>query len=98
METETVSQRYSGLDAWEPSEILDALIEGQMAAVAAVRGARAAMEAAAAAVEARLRSGSGRLIYAGGSSRHSQLRRRASDEWCRDSSSSAASRTARTSI
>jgi N-acetylmuramic acid 6-phosphate etherase len=65
METETASQRYSGLDAWESSEILDALIEGQMAAVAAVRGARAAMEAAAAAVEARLRSGSGRLIYAG---------------------------------
>ena len=46
METETVSQRYSGLDAWEPSEILDALIEGQLAAVAAVRGARSAMEAA----------------------------------------------------
>ena len=65
METETASQRYSGLDAWEPSEILDALIEGQMAAVAAVRGARAAMEAAAGAIEARLRSGSGRLIYAG---------------------------------
>ena len=65
METETASQRYSGLDAWEPSEILDALIEGQLAAVAAVRGARAAIEEAAAAVEARLRTGQGRLIYAG---------------------------------
>jgi len=65
METETVSQRYSGLDAWEPSEILDALIEGQLAAVAAVRGARSAMEDAAIAIEARLRSGNGRLIYAG---------------------------------
>ena len=65
METETASQRYSGLDAWEPSEILEALIEGQLAAVAAVRGARAAMEAAALAVEARLRTGDGRLIYAG---------------------------------
>jgi N-acetylmuramic acid 6-phosphate etherase len=65
METETVSQRYSGLDAWEPSEILEALIEGQLAAVAAVRGARAAMEEAAVAVEARLRTGNGRLIYAG---------------------------------
>jgi N-acetylmuramic acid 6-phosphate etherase len=65
METETVSQRYSGLDAWEASEILDALIEGQMAAVAAVRAARAAMEEAAAAIEARLRAGNGRLIYAG---------------------------------
>ena len=65
METETVSQRYSGLDAWEPSEILDALIEGQLAAVAAVRGARSAMEDAAIAIEARLRTGNGRLIYAG---------------------------------
>jgi N-acetylmuramic acid 6-phosphate etherase len=65
METETASQRYSGLDAWESSEILDALIEGQLAAVAAVRGARAAMEEAATAVEARLRTGGGRLIYAG---------------------------------
>jgi N-acetylmuramic acid 6-phosphate etherase len=65
METETASQRYSGLDAWEPSEILDALIEGQLAAVAAVRGARAVIEVAAAAVEARLRTGQGRLIYAG---------------------------------
>ena len=65
METETVSQRYSGLDAWEPSEILDALIEGQLAAVAAVRGARSAMEDAAIAIEARLRNGNGRLIYAG---------------------------------
>lgn len=65
METETVSQRYSGLDAWEPSEILDALIEGQLAAVAAVRAVRAAMEDAAIAIEARLRNGAGRLIYAG---------------------------------
>jgi N-acetylmuramic acid 6-phosphate etherase len=65
METETASQRYSGLDAWEPAEILEALIEGQLAAVAAVRGARAAMEEAALAVEARLRTGDGRLIYAG---------------------------------
>src|SRR3954454_20158802 len=65
MKTEAASQRYSGLDAWEPSEILDALIEGQLAAVAAVRGARAAMEEAALAIEARLRSGNGRLIYVG---------------------------------
>jgi N-acetylmuramic acid 6-phosphate etherase len=65
METEATSRRYSGLDAWEPSEILDALIEGQFAAVAAVRAVRAELEQAALAIEARLRSGSGRLIYAG---------------------------------
>lgn len=65
METEAASQRYSGLDAWEPADILDALIEGQLAAVAAVRAARAAMQQAALAIEARLRGGTGRLIYAG---------------------------------
>src|SRR5262249_31917343 len=43
---------------------LDALIEGQFAAVAAVRGARPAIERAALAMEARLRH-RGRLIYAG---------------------------------
>ena len=65
MGTENVSERYAGLDAWEPAEILDALIEGQFAAVAAVRAARAVMEETAAAMEARLRHGNGRLIYAG---------------------------------
>src|ERR671933_2080727 len=64
MGTERVSRRYSGIDAWEPSEILDALIEGQLAAVAAVRAARAAIERAARAMEARLGRG-GRLVYAG---------------------------------
>ena len=65
METEATSRRYSGLDAWEPSEILDALIEGQLAAVAAVRAVRADLEQAALAIEERLRRGNGRLIYAG---------------------------------
>jgi N-acetylmuramic acid 6-phosphate etherase len=64
METERVSRRYSGIDAWEPWEILDALIEGQLAAVAAVRSALPTIESAALAIETRLR-GTGRLIYAG---------------------------------
>ena len=64
METERVSPRYSDIDLWEPGDILDALIESQMAAVAAVRPALSAIEQAAAAMRARL-SGSGRLIYAG---------------------------------
>jgi N-acetylmuramic acid 6-phosphate etherase len=64
MGTEIVSPRYDDIDAWEPSEILEALIEGQLAAVAAVRAARRAIEAAALATEARLREG-GRLVYAG---------------------------------
>jgi len=64
LETERVSPRYSDIDLWEPGDVLDALIESQMAAVAAVRPALSAIEQAAAAMRARL-SGSGRLIYAG---------------------------------
>jgi N-acetylmuramic acid 6-phosphate etherase len=64
METERVSPRYSDIDLWEPGDILDALVESQIAAVAAVRPALGAMARAAEAVEARLR-GDGRLIYAG---------------------------------
>src|SRR6201987_5956782 len=64
MDTERPSPRYSGIDVWDPADILDAMIEGQFAAVAAVRAVRPAMERAALATEARLRQG-GRLIYAG---------------------------------
>src|SRR5437870_13085839 len=64
METERLSPRYSGIDVWDPSDILDAMVEGQFAAVAAVRAARAALERAALAIEPRLREG-GRLVYAG---------------------------------
>jgi N-acetylmuramic acid 6-phosphate etherase len=64
METERVSPRYSGLDLWDTADVLDALIEGQFAAVAAVRGARQSLERAAAAMEARVRY-RGRLVYAG---------------------------------
>src|ERR1700704_1966780 len=64
MNTEHPSPRYSGIDIWEPADILDAMIEGQFAAVAAVRAARPALEAAALAMEDRLRH-RGRLVYAG---------------------------------
>ena len=64
MNTERPSPRYTNLDLWEPSDILDAMIEGQLAAVAAVRAVRPALEQAALATEALLKEG-GRLIYAG---------------------------------
>src|SRR6266446_1394940 len=64
MNTERPSPRYSGIDVWDPSDILDAMVEGQFSAVAAVRAVRPAIERAAVAIEARLR-GCGRLIYAG---------------------------------
>jgi N-acetylmuramic acid 6-phosphate etherase len=64
MSTERASPRYSGIELWSPGEILDAMIEAQFAAVAAVRTARDALEAAALAIETRLKDG-GRLVYAG---------------------------------
>jgi N-acetylmuramic acid 6-phosphate etherase len=64
MSTERPSPRYSDIDVWEPGDILDAIIEGQFAAVAAVRAVRPAIAQAALAVEQRLRHG-GRLVYAG---------------------------------
>ncbi len=64
METERVSARYSGLDAWNPDEILDALIESQLSAVAATRAAKPALQRTALAMEGRLRY-RGRLVYAG---------------------------------
>ena len=64
MHTEQLSPRYADIDLWQPGDILDAMIDGQLASVAAVREARGAIEAAALGIEARLRN-SGRLIYAG---------------------------------
>jgi N-acetylmuramic acid 6-phosphate etherase len=64
MDTERPSPRYSGIDLWEPADVLDAMIEGQFAAVAAAREARFALETAVAAIEARLKL-AGRLVYVG---------------------------------
>jgi N-acetylmuramic acid 6-phosphate etherase len=64
MSTERPSPRYSEIDAWEASDTLDAMVEGQFAAVAAVRAARGAIEHASRAMEARLRY-RGRLVYVG---------------------------------
>ncbi len=62
--TETISQRFRGLDAWDDATILAAFAEGQMRAVGAVDKASGAIAAAAQAIVARL-GDSGRLIYVG---------------------------------
>ncbi len=62
--TETISQRYRGLDAWDDAAILAAFVEGQERAIAAVGRASGAIAAAAQAIVARL-GDSGRLIYVG---------------------------------
>ena len=64
MSTERPSPRYSEIDAWDPGDALEAMIDGQFTAVAAVRGARSAIEQAAKGMEGRLRY-RGRLIYVG---------------------------------
>jgi N-acetylmuramic acid 6-phosphate etherase len=64
MDTERPSPRYAGIDVWEPLDALDAMIDGQLAAVAAVRAARRQILEAALAMETRLKDG-GRLVYAG---------------------------------
>jgi N-acetylmuramic acid 6-phosphate etherase len=63
--TEQVSPRYRELDLWDSAQALEALWEGQMAAVAALRPALPALARAADAAAERLGSGAGRLIYAG---------------------------------
>ena len=64
MNTERASPRYTDIDIWDPSDIAEAMIEGQFTAVAAVRAARNALVEASLAAEARLRNG-GRLVYVG---------------------------------
>lgn len=65
MTTETISARYSTLDLWPTVDAVETMLEGQLAAAAAVRTATADIAAAAEATAARLRSGRGRLCYVG---------------------------------
>jgi N-acetylmuramic acid 6-phosphate etherase len=64
MSTERPSPRFSEIDSWEPADALEAMIDGQFAAVAAVRSARSAIEQAVKGMESRLRY-RGRIIYVG---------------------------------
>jgi N-acetylmuramic acid 6-phosphate etherase len=65
MSTETASARFGDLDLWPTQEAMAAMLEGQLAAAAAVGPAMAALAAAAEAAADRLRPGDGRLVYAG---------------------------------
>ncbi|MBC7634763.1 MAG: N-acetylmuramic acid 6-phosphate etherase [Acetobacteraceae bacterium] len=62
--TETILARYADLDAWPPGDMLAAMWEAQLAAVAAVRPALPAIEAACVAASARLAT-TGRLVMVG---------------------------------
>lgn len=62
--TEDVNPRFSELDLWPTQEAVEAMYEGQLAAIAATRTAIAAIAAAADASATRI-GNSGRLIYTG---------------------------------
>jgi N-acetylmuramic acid 6-phosphate etherase len=64
MPTEHIDPRYLDLDAWPAADIIAALYEGQLAAAAAVGGARDAIAAAVDDAVPALQRG-GRLVYAG---------------------------------
>lgn len=64
MSTETFSPRYRDLDAWNPDEILGALLDSQFCAVAAVNAALNPLERACVGIAERLRQG-GRIVYVG---------------------------------
>src|SRR5262245_40767004 len=64
METERPSPRYADIDRWDPADVLEAMLGGQFAAVAAVRAALPEIQRAGLGLEQRLK-GTGRLIYAG---------------------------------
>ena len=64
MNTETLDPRYQGVERWPTQCAVDAMLEGQMAAIAALQTQTAAIAAAADAAAARLESG-GRLVFVG---------------------------------
>lgn len=63
--TESLSHRFAGLDEWSTLDVLKALHEGQLAAVATVISVLPVLAAAVEASAGLLARGDGRLIYAG---------------------------------
>jgi N-acetylmuramic acid 6-phosphate etherase len=62
--TETVDPRYASIDRWPASSAVEAMLEGQLAAVAALKSQVTAIAGAAEAAARRLGE-TGRLVYAG---------------------------------
>ena len=64
MSTETVDPRFADVDRWPTVSVVETMLEGQLAAIAALKDQTGAIAAAAEAAAARMRKG-GRLVYAG---------------------------------
>jgi N-acetylmuramic acid 6-phosphate etherase len=62
--TETLNPRFAEIDSWPLTEAVEAMLEGQMAAIAAIKSQTSEIAAAAETAAERLQRG-GRLIYAG---------------------------------
>lgn len=65
MSTEDVSPRFADLDLWPADEVVQAMLEGQLAAAAAVQSQARPIARAAEDAASRLSDPSGRLIYVG---------------------------------
>ena len=63
--TEDCDPRFADIDGWPTLGAVEAMLEGQIAALEAIRSATQPLAQAAAAAAARLSSGGGRLVYAG---------------------------------
>ena len=64
MKTETVDPRYVEIAQFPTESIIEAMVESQLAAIAALKGQTSAIAVAVDAAAGRLRHG-GRLVYAG---------------------------------
>lgn len=64
MPTETVDPRFTDVDRWPTVSVVETMLEGQLAAIAALKDQTGAIAAAAEAAAARMHKG-GRLVYAG---------------------------------
>jgi N-acetylmuramic acid 6-phosphate etherase len=63
--TEDISDLYADLDLWTTHEAVEAMLEGQLSAVAAVQSQAASIAEAAEQAAERLRASEGRLVYVG---------------------------------
>ena len=64
MPTETVDPRFAEVERWPTIAAVEAMLEGQLAAIASLKGQTEQIATAAEAAAARLRSG-GRIVYVG---------------------------------
>ena len=64
MPTETVDPRFADVDRWPTLSVVETMLEGQLAAIAALKGQTGAIAAAADDAALRMHKG-GRLVYAG---------------------------------